>query len=73
MIIIAAFLGLVFALIRLRNAGTIPSKMKALEDSFRDRYVCPNPACGRFLGILPYKELLKNRSCPYCKAKFTEE
>lgn len=73
MIVIAAVLGLVFALIRLRNADKIPSKMKALEDSFRERYVCPNPSCGRFLGVLPYKELLKNKSCPYCKAKFTEE
>lgn len=73
MIVIAAVFALVFALIRYRNASKIPLRNKQLDDSFREHYVCPNPACGRFLGVLPYKELLKNKSCPYCKAKFTEE
>lgn len=71
LMIIAAILALVFVLIRIRNAKRIPAKNQQLEDSFRERYVCPNPACGHFQGMIPYKELLKNKSCPYCKAKFT--
>lgn len=72
MIVIAAVFALAFALIRYRNATKIPKTMKKMEDSFREKYVCPNPVCGRFLGGVPYKELLKNKSCPYCKSKFTE-
>ncbi len=71
MIIIAAIFALFFALIRYRNASKIPIRTRKMEESFREKYVCPNPACGHFLGGVPYKELLKNRTCPYCKTKFT--
>ena len=72
MIVIAAVFALVFALIRYRNASKVPLQTRKLEESFREKYVCPNPACGHFLGGTPYKELLRNKACPYCKAKFTE-
>ena len=71
MIIIAAIFALVFALIRYRNANRIPLKIKKIEDSFRENYICPNPVCGHFLGVTPYKELLKNKTCPFCKSQFT--
>ena len=64
--------GMVFFLIlRSRTAESNPKKVKELEDNYREHYVCPNPACQHFLGTTPYKELIKNRTCPYCKAKFT--
>ena len=72
MIVVAALFALAFALIRYRNASKVPKKNKELEEIFRDHYVCPNPSCGHFLGAIPYKELLKNKACPYCKSKFTE-
>lgn len=72
MVVLASLFGLVFAFIRYRNASKIPLQTKELEESFREKYICPNPACGHFLGGVPYKELLKNRTCPYCKTKFTE-
>ena len=72
MMAIAALFALVFVIIRYRNAKKIPRKNKELEDTFREKYVCPNPVCGRFLGFVPYKELLKNKTCPYCKSTFTE-
>lgn len=71
MISAAAVFALVFALIRYRNASKIPARTRKLEEGFREKYVCPNPACGHFLGMTPYKELLKNKACPYCKAKFS--
>lgn len=65
--------GMVFILFfRNRTAKSTPKKMKELEDKYRDDYICPNPACNHFLGMTPYKELIKNHSCPYCKCKFTE-
>ena len=71
-IVLAAVFALFFAIIRYRNATTVPLKTKELEDRFREKYVCPNPLCKRFLGNMPYKEILKNRSCPYCKSKFID-
>ena len=72
MIVVAAVFALVFALIRYKNASRVPLKTREIEDRFREKYICPNPACGHFLGATPYKELLKNRQCPYCKCKFSE-
>jgi len=72
MIVVAAVFALVFALIRYRNASRVPIKNKEIENSFREKYVCPNPMCGHFLGVTPYKELIKNRACPFCKSRFTE-
>lgn len=72
MIVIAALFALAFALIRYKNASEVPLKTRKMDEAFREKYVCPNPLCGRFLGATPYKELVKNRSCPYCKSKYTE-
>jgi hypothetical protein len=72
MIIIAAIFAIVFALIRYVNASKVPQKNKEIEDRFRSHYVCPNSLCNHFMGMVPYKELLKNKACPYCKCKFKE-
>ena len=72
MIVVAAIFALMFALIRYRNASKIPLRTRKLEESFRESYICPNPVCRHFLGGVPYKELLRNKECPYCKSKFTE-
>ena len=72
MIAFAAVFALVFAFIRYKNASKTPLKSRSIEESFREKYVCPNPACNRFLGATPYKELIRNRSCPYCKARFLD-
>lgn len=71
-IVLAAIFALAFAVIRYRNATVVPMKTRKMEEAFREKYMCPNPLCGRFLGATPYKEIVKNRSCPYCKSKFTE-
>lgn len=72
MIILAALFGVGFAILRIRNASRNPMMMKKLEDDYRERYVCPNPMCQRHFGQTQYRELLKNKACPYCKAKFVE-
>lgn len=71
-IVLAAIFALAFAIIRYRNATVVPLKNRKMDEAFREKYICPNPLCGRFLGATPYKELVKNRSCPYCRSKFTE-
>ena len=72
MIVIAAVFALAFILIRIRNARKVPLELNKKESEFREKFVCPNPTCGHFLGSLTYKDIIKNRSCPYCKAKYIE-
>lgn len=65
--------GMVFFFVfRARTAESNPKKMKEMEERYRETYVCPNPMCKHFLGTISYKEILKNRSCPYCRTKFKE-
>lgn len=61
-----------FFLFRARTAESNPKKIKDMEDKYRNNYVCPNPSCRRFLGTTPYRELLQNNTCPYCKSRFIE-
>lgn len=72
MIIIAAISALVFAAIRIKNAGKGPVFLKAMDERFHDEYVCPNPLCNRFLGSFQYKDLIRGKACPFCKAKYIE-
>ncbi len=67
---VAAIFALIFALIRMKNAGKVPLKQKELEDCFQDEYVCPN--CKHYLGYKSYKLVLKDGGCPWCKVKYTE-
>lgn len=71
-IIIAVITAIVFAVIRMHNASSVPAKKKALDDKFHDDYICPNPFCQHFLGPMQYKDLQKLHNCPYCKSKWKE-
>ena len=70
MIALAVIFAGAFAAIRIKNAKEVPLRLKKMDEDFKESYVCPNPACDRFLGAMSYKDLIKFRSCPYCKAKY---
>lgn len=57
-----------------KNDTSIEDRERITEE-FQDKYICPNPKCGKYLGAYPYK-LMKRQysmSCPYCKCKFLEK
>lgn len=67
----AIILAAVFFVYRIRNAGENVLKIKELDDQFHKDYVCPNPDCRRFLGNVPYEDLVKQtKSCFVCKAVY---
>ena len=72
LVCIAVLLAIVFFVLFLRKASQNPIETRKRNQDFREKYVCPNPACQHFLGMTPYKDLLKNKTCPFCRAKFTE-
>lgn len=72
MVVVAVVFSIAFAVMRWGSAKSSPEELRKLEDDFRAQYRCPNPACDHFLGKTPYDELLHNKSCPFCKAKFEE-
>jgi rubrerythrin len=54
-----------------RSQHDMPAKMAALNDQFMIDYTCP--ACGTFLGFIPFEAAKKKKNCPACKAKWTRE
>lgn len=66
---VAIILAVVFFVYRMNHAGENVMQLKELEDQFHKDYVCPNPNCKRFLGSVPYEDLIKQtKSCFVCKA-----
>lgn len=69
---LAIILAVFFFIYRMRHAGENVLKLNGLEAQFRKDYVCPNPDCRRFLGNMPYEELIKQtKSCYLCKSIYT--
>lgn len=71
-LIAAVLFMIIFGVIRWISAASTPQKNKRLENEYRAHFRCPNPACDHFLGQTHYDELLSNKACPYCKAKYEE-
>lgn len=67
-------IGNLYSFLGLKNDDTQENIEKITED-FQDRYTCPNPECGKFLGNMRYNLLKKQTSmkCPYCKCNFVEK
>ena len=68
---IAIVLAIVFFVYRIKHAGEFVHQLKELDEQFHKDYVCPNPQCQRFLGNIPYDDLVKQtKSCFVCKAEY---
>lgn len=68
---IAFILILVTIVKRLHDATRLPRQQKEALQRFQKQYACPS--CHHFVGNLPYDLLRQNKSCPYCRCKWTED
>lgn len=62
---------MVYSFVKGYNDNSIEEQEKATED-FQHRYVCPNPECRHFMGNQPYRLIRQNKTCTWCKCKYTE-
>ena len=70
--VIALSLAVFFVVYRYSNAGKYPKQLQMLEEKFHREYVCPNPSCQRFMGNMPYDDLVKaSKTCLTCKCHYT--
>ena len=69
----AFILVVAFFVYRLRHAGEYVLQMNELEERFHREYVCPNPDCRRFLGNIPYDDLVRqSKSCYVCRCQYID-
>ncbi len=47
-------------------------KLIALEKEYKRTYVCPNPACQKSLGNVPFLDLAARKQCPSCRARWSD-
>lgn len=75
--VVLTIIGLVimgYVFLKTKNDTSIEDRERFTEE-FQDKYICPNPKCGKYLGSYSYK-LMKRQysmSCPHCKCKFVEK
>lgn len=62
-----------YSFLKSKNDTSIEDRERYMEE-FQEKYICPNPDCGKFLGNYSYKLMKRQYSmaCPHCKCKFTE-
>ncbi|MCH4155955.1 MAG: FHA domain-containing protein [Muribaculaceae bacterium] len=65
--------GLVLFIYAYSSSSKTPKILDKLDNDFRDKYVCPNQDCHRFLGYNKYSDLLRQGKCGCCGSKFCEE
>ncbi len=61
----------IYSFIRAKNDKSQERKEQNIE-WLMDHYLCPNPACRKFLGVTSYKLLIRNTGlrCPHCKCNW---
>lgn len=72
LLFVAAALGVgVYFFIKGNNGAIVQRQIKELDEEYADKYKCPNPACGRPFGAIPYRNIEYNKSCLACGCKYT--
>ncbi len=69
--IIAAIV-MVYGLYKSHADSSADDRERVTED-FQQKYVCPNPECKHFVGNIPYSILIQDKTCRYCKCKWTHK
>lgn len=71
-VIILAALGVaVYFFFKGMSNDSVQKQIHDLDEEFRDKYKCPNPACGKPFGTTPYHMIEFNKQCPACGCKYT--
>lgn len=70
-IIIAALSIAVYFFVRGSIGTTVQQQLHDLDDEYAKKYKCPNPACGRPFGAIPYRNIEYNKQCLACGCKYT--
>lgn len=70
-IIVVALSIAVYFFIKGSVGTTVQQQLHDLDDEYAKKYKCPNPACGRPFGAIPYRNIEYNKQCFACGCKYT--
>lgn len=70
-IVVAALSIAIYFFIKGSVGTTVQQQLHDLDDEYAKKYKCPNPACGRPFGTIPYRNIEYNKQCLACGCKYT--
>ena len=70
-IVVAALSIAVYFFIKGSVGTTVQQQLHDLDNEYSKKYKCPNPACGRPFGAIPYRNIEYNKQCLACGCKYT--
>ncbi len=70
-IVVAALLLAAYFFVKGRVGTTVQQQLHDLDEEYAKKYKCPNPACGRPFGAIPYRNIEYNKQCLACGCKYT--
>lgn len=68
--VIAALLLGIYFFIQGNNSDSVQRQLHDLDEEYARKYKCPNPACGKPFGSIPYRQIEYNRQCLACGCKY---
>lgn len=54
-----------------QSNDSVQQQLHDLDEEFATKYKCPNPACGKPFGSVPYRQIEFNKQCFACGCKYT--
>lgn len=70
-IIIAALSVAVYFFFKGMSNNSVSKQIRDLDEEYASKYECPNPACGKPFGAIPYRQIEYNKQCYACGCKYT--
>ena len=70
-IIVAALVIAVYFFWRGSRNNTVQQQLHDLDEEYAKKYKCPNPACGKPFGSVPYRNIEYTKQCFACGCKYT--
>ena len=68
--VLAIGISIIFNLKSWKDASSMPKKYMELDKRIKRQYLCPNPKCNHFVGLVDYEVLAQNKKCPHCGALY---
>jgi hypothetical protein len=70
-IVVAALSIAIYFFVKGSVGTTVQQQLHDLDEEYAKKYKCPNPACGRPFGAIPYRNIEYNKQCLACGCKYT--
>ncbi|MCQ2237895.1 MAG: FHA domain-containing protein [Bacteroidaceae bacterium] len=70
-VLASLFLGIYFFM-QGQSTTSVQRQLHDLDEEYASKYKCPNPACGRPLGNMAYRNVRYQKQCPACSCKYCD-